>query len=418
MAGQIHIIGAGLAGLSAAVRLSSQGHAVSVYESASYAGGRCRSFHDPNLGRIIDNGNHLFLSGNRAALTFLSEIGAADSVTGPSPATFSFLDLNDGLRWQVKPNRGVIPWSILSARRRVPGSRLRDYFRSLRLARAKATDSVTDCLGSDNPLFRRFWEPFAVSVLNTAAEEGAARLLWPVFRETFGRGEAACRPLIARQGLSESFVKPATAFLKRHGATVAFNRRLRQLSFDCERLATLDFGDGRIEIPDGDNVILAVPPLVAARLVPGLETPTDSSAIVNGHFCLAEEAQEVSFFGLIGGTAQWLFIRGDIASVTVSAANDLVAQPADRIAERLWREVVTALDLGDAELGPYRIVKEKRATFAQTPEQVQRRPGARTRWYNFHLAGDWTDTGLPATIEGAIRSGHNVAQSVISVTRT
>ena len=413
MAGRIHIIGAGLAGLSAAVRLSSQGRVVNVYESASYAGGRCRSFHDANLDRVIDNGNHLLLSGNRAALAFLREIGAADSVTGPSPAVFPFLDLDGGLRWQVKPDRGAIPWSILSAWRRVPGSRLRDYLRGLRLARARATDSVTDCLGADNLLFRRFWKPLAVSVLNTAAEEGAARLLWPVIRETFGRGEAACRPLIARHGLSDSFVTPATAFLKRHGAPVAFNRRLRRLGFDGERLTTLDFGDSQLEVQDGDSVILAVPPLIAAELVPGLETPTDSRAIVNGHFCLAEEAQEISFCGLIGGTAQWLFIRGDIVSVTVSAADDLAAQPTELIAERLWSEVATALDLGDAELGPYRIVKEKRATFAQTPEQVRRRPGARTRWCNLHLAGDWTDTGLPATIEGAIRSGHNVAQSVI-----
>ena len=116
----------------------------------------------------------------------------------------------------------------------------------------------------------------------------------------------------------------------------------------------------------------------------------------------------------MGGTCQWLFVRGDIASVTVSAADALADQPSAAIAGRFWADVTRALGLGDAPLPPHRIVKEKRATFAQTPEEVARRPGTRTAWRNLCLAGDWTDTGLPATIEGAVRSGRAAADAVLA----
>jgi hypothetical protein len=107
---------------------------------------------------------------------------------------------------------------------------------------------------------------------------------------------------------------------------------------------------------------------------------------------------------VIGGTAEWVFRRGTLASVTVSAATRIVDEDAEALAPRLWADVAAALQLS-GPLPAWRIVKEKRATFSQTPEQVRRRPKATTRWRNLALAGDWTDTGLPATIEGAIRSG-------------
>ena len=156
-----------------------------------------------------------------------------------------------------------------------------------------------------------------------------------------------------------------------------------------------------------------MPPPAAANLVPDLEPPNDSRAVVNGHFRLEQEVQEFSFLGLVGGVSQWLFVRRGIASVTVSAANDLAEDDTESIATRMWNEVALALDLGQQPLPDYRIVKEKRATFAQTPEQLKRRPATATDWRNLFLAGDWTDTGLPATIEGSIRSGRKASEIVL-----
>jgi squalene-associated FAD-dependent desaturase len=410
---RVHVVGAGLAGLSCAVRLAGAGRRVEVYEAAGQAGGRCRSFHDDTLGHTIDNGNHLLLSGNRAALDYLHEIGAADSLAGPEPAAFPFLDLETGHRWTVRPGSGWFPWWIFDAGRRVPETGPGDYLRGFGLARAGPRRTVAECLIPGTALYRRFWEPMCVAVLNTAAEEAAAALLWPVLRETFGRGEAACRPLIARHGLSKSFVDPALRFLETRGASVSLNRRLRALNFDENRVSELDFGAARLSVGPEDSVVLAVPP-TGADLIPEFMAPRQSRAIVNGHFRLDRTASEVAFLGLVGGTCQWLFVRGNIASVTASAADALAEESAAAIAQRMWPEVVGALDLGAAPLPDHRIVKEKRATFAQTPDQVARRPGVRTAWRNLFLAGDWTDTGIPATIEGAVRSGRTAADKVLS----
>src|SRR5271157_3455480 len=118
MPNRVHVIGAGLAGLAAAIRLSAAGHPVSLYESGQHAGGRCRSYFDRELGCRIDNGNHLLLSGNRAALAYLSEIGARTTMlTAPEPS-FPFCDLGSGKHWTLRLNRGRLPWWIFAADRR------------------------------------------------------------------------------------------------------------------------------------------------------------------------------------------------------------------------------------------------------------------------------------------------------------
>lgn len=413
----MHVVGGGLAGLSAAVELVSAGRPVRLYEQAGQAGGRCRSFFDDTLQRTIDNGNHLVLSGNTSLTAYLRRIGAEDRLSGPSRAAFPFVDLETGDRWTVQPGGGRIPWWILSARRRIPGTRLSEYLAALPLARASAGRTVAECVDVSGALYRRFWEPLAVSALNTAASEGAAQLLWPVLRETFGRGEAACRPRMATRGLADAFVDPAVHLLRERGADIRLNARLRAIDGDGHRIRRLRFAAGGgtdVAISDDETIVMAVPPATAAALLPGLSVPKESRAIVNAHFRVSRSVTNPGFIGLVGGTAQWIFTREDIASVTVSAADELSAKPAEEIAAKLWPEVHRALRLPDAAQPPYRIVKEKRATFAQTPAEAKRRPGCRTAFDNLVLAGDWTDTGLPATIEGSVRSGHTAAVSLFA----
>ena len=411
-----HVIGAGLAGLAAAVALVRAGRSVSLYEAGNRAGGRCRSYVDSRLERLIDNGNHLLLSGNRSAMRYLEEIGAGDVLVGPATARFPFLDLRSRRRWEVRPNSGWLPWWILRPERRVPDTTVRSYFSALKFPLAGPDRTVADCVAGSGVLFEKFWEPLAVAALNTPAESGAARLLWPVLRETFARGEAACRPRIAKRGLSHAFVDPALAFLRGRGAAARFGCRLRGIDCADGRAIRLRFGRETIGIRDGGHVILAVPPSVAAALVPSLTVPEASNTIVNAHFRVPKPAPfpaDLPFLGLVGGTAQWIFVRGDVVSITVSAAGALAAEAADEIARRTWNDVATALALDRNPRPVHRVVKERRATFAQTPDEVRRRPGVRTDFRNLHLAGDWTDTGLPATIEGAVRSGQAAARVVI-----
>ncbi len=404
-----------MAGLSAAVSLVRAGRAVTLYEASGQAGGRCRSYVDARLGCMIDNGNHLLLSGNSAVMRFLGEIGAGDALVGPASARFPFLDLRSGKRWCLRPNRGPIPWWILDRKRRVPDTSPWSYVGAVSFATAGPRRTVADLVGEAGALFERFWEPLAVAALNTPASTGAARLLWPVLRETFFRGESFCRPRIARTGLSAAFVDPALEFLRDQGAVVHFGRRLRAMAAGQGRATHLDFGVETLALGCGDSVVLAVPPSAVAGLVPGLTVPRRSHAVVNAHFRLPAPAglpAELPFLGLIGGVAQWLFVRGDVASVTVSAADALAAEPAETIARKTWNDVSLALDLEQETLPTYRILKERRATFAQTPEEIRRRPATREAFANVYLAGDWVDTGIPATIEGAVRSGHMAARAI------
>ncbi len=409
---RVHVVGAGMAGLAASIELAASGIPVRLYEAAMHAGGRCRSFYDSELGVRIDNGNHLLLSGNTAALNYIQRIGGSSAFEEMTDAAILFVDLETAERWSVRPSRGRIPWWLMRATRRVPGTGWGDYLPALRLARAPPTATVADILSPETALFRRLWQPLTVAALNTEPKDASAVLLWRILAETLGRGATACRPLVARHGLSEGLVDPAIACLAKTGAEIRFGLRLRSLELDAGQVSALLFDGERVTLGPGDSVILAVPAGQAARLVPGLVVPDDHAPIVNAHFRLAPPAEAPALLGLVGGVAEWVFRKPEVISVTVSAADRLVDTPADVLRDLLWRDVARALRVGSDRVPPARIVKERRATFRATPAQAARRPGAVTRWNNLHLAGDYVDTGLPATIEGAIRSGYAAAARV------
>ncbi|WP_431856488.1 hydroxysqualene dehydroxylase HpnE [Azospirillum sp.] len=401
-----HIAGAGLAGLACALRLAEAGRRVVVYEAAPQAGGRCRSFHDATLDRVIDNGSHLVLSGNRALLGLLERVGARDRLTEVRPAAFPFHDLCNGRTWTLRPG-GL--W-LFDEARRVPGSRARDYLAALALLGAGGTATVADVLPPDGPLHERLWAPLVVSGLNMPYERASARLFAAILRETLLRGESACRPQIAPEGLSHAFIEPVVARLRALGATLHLNARVEAVDPAGFRAA-----GARVDLGAGEPLVLALPAWGVEKLLPEVAPPPPGPTIVNAHFRLDRPVTlpgGLPFLALVGGTAEWLFARGDVLSVTVSAADALAESPAEEIAARLWAEAARALGIA-AALPPYRVVKERRATVDQSPAHAAGRPPARTAHPALFLAGDWTDTGLPATLEGAVRSGERAAAAVL-----
>lgn len=413
--GRIYIAGAGLAGLACALRLVRAGAEVTVLEAARHAGGRCRSFHEKTLGTTIDNGNHLLLSGNTAAMSYLETVGARDRLVGPDEASFPFVDLADGTRWTVAPNSGRVPWWIFNRDRRVAGTRPGDYLGITRLLRRHPGKTFGEVSQLHGVLYERFWDPFIVAVLNTLPQDAAAELITPVLWETFAKGASACRPLVARDGLSDTFIDPALAYLEGNGCDVRFGARVARLTVENDRIASLECGGETKPMAPDDTVVLAVPAPVARDLAPVLTVPQKHSAIVNLHYRLDRPAASRDLLtGLVNGLAQWLFVRGDIASVTISAANAVADREADELSAQVWKEIAPLLGLPVDRMPPCRVIKERRATFLQTPEQVALRPAGKTGLSNLVLAGDWTDTGLPATIEGAIRSGHTAAALTLS----
>ena len=411
MSATVHIIGAGLAGLSAAVRLLSAGRQVVVHEATAFAGGRCRSYHDAALDMTIDNGNHLLLSGNHAALDYVRSIGAEHRLVGPPAAEFAFADLASGKRWTLRFNDGRIPFWVFDPRRRVPGTGVLDYVPLAWLLWAPAGKAVGEVIRCEGLLYQRLVEPLLLAALNIDPPQGAARLASAVIRETLALGGRACRPLIAREGLGATLVEPALALLRQRGAKVLMEHQLRAIRFADGTAAALDFGNETVTLRAGDGVVLAVPPYAAATLVNGLAAPTEFRAIVNAHFRIDPPADAPLILGLLGGTMQWIFAFPGRLSVTISAGDRLIDTPREQLAAAIWSEVARVSGL-PAALPPWQIVRERRATFAATPAQDVKRPPTRTAWRNLVLAGDWTDTGLPATIEGAIRSGNYAADLI------
>jgi squalene-associated FAD-dependent desaturase len=389
---------------------------VHVHEATQQAGGRCRSYFDAATSLMIDNGNHLLLSGNRHALAYARAIGTETGLVGPERAQFPFVDLGTGQRWQLDLGAGRLPLWVFDQTRRVPDTGLLDYFALMPLIWAAESKLVGDAIRCKGTLYQRLVQPLLLAALNVDPPEGSAGLAGAVVRETLLAGGQACRPLIARDGLSAVLIEPAIKLLQEKGASIRFGHELREFAMSADSVGQLKFGDDTVTVEPGDAVVMAVPPRAASSLLPGLKTPSKFRAIVNAHFRIDPPKDMPPILGIIGGLVEWLFAFPQRLSITVSNADRLVDMPREELARAIWRDICKAAGV-PGELPPWQIVRERRATFEATPEQNALRPGASTNWRNLFLAGDWTDTGLPATIEGSVRSGDRAADLVLAMRR-
>ncbi|WP_168789148.1 hydroxysqualene dehydroxylase HpnE [Paraburkholderia aromaticivorans] len=412
----VHVVGAGLAGLAAAVQLQRRGAHVVLHEAAAQAGGRCRSYYDPKLGATLDTGNHMVVSGNAATLNYARAIGAADELVGPAQPEYPFMDLATRARWTVRLSPGHLPWWVFDPNARVPNTGPGDYLALAPLLFARPGRSVAQSMRCNGPLWDRLLRPLFHAMLNVEPRDASAELTGAMVREALLAGGLACRPLVARNGLGSAFVDPALRLLQHGGAAIRLGSRLDGIVFaaDNRRVQALNFAAESIALDANHAVILAVPPDIAQTLVQGLRAPTRFAATVNVHFAVEPPFGLPQVTGLLNGTAEWLFAFEGRLSVTVNGAERLLDTPHEALAATVWAEVAQAASLPVAPMPAWQVVVEKRATFAALPDQETRRPGARTRWNNLMLAGDWTATGLPATIEGAIRSGQKAADTLLN----
>ena len=416
----VHIIGAGLAGLACAITVLESGRRVIVYEMAGQAGGRCRSFYDSKLERFLDNGTHLILSANTRTVEYINSLHCNRFFTIIAPAVFPFLDLTNGERWTLQPSGGRFPWWLMHPKRRVASSRLSDYWSVYRLwgwgSRKRGGGvTVADCLAG--PLMRRLWQPLTEAMLNTEPEAASAALLAKVLSNSLMRGEGACRPYLAHHGLGPALIDPAIHKITSKGGIIRFSNLLRGIS-TVGKILRLHFETGIVETARGDSVVLALPPWRLTTLWPGLAIPTSFRAIVNVHYRLDRPIQLPGgwpFLAVIGGLAQWLFVRGDVLSVTVSAANTLTTLDSTVIAQQVWTDCASILKHCITKVPPARVVKEKRATLAHTPA-ADYRTIPLPPFPRLVLAGDWTCSHLPNTIEAAITSGVRAAAQVLEHT--
>lgn len=411
MTKRTHIVGGGIAGLSAALAVTADGGEAVVYEAAPQPGGRCRTL-QPADGFIHDNGTHVLFTANGRTLDLLKTVGARDRWFEPERRGLPLYDGRMGEMHYV----GLSPWSWLFPSRRPHGLTLPDLARILRLVFAAKDSPVASIIGP-RPIMDSLIEPLTVAVLNTPAAQASSQRLAYALRQLIRPG--AGHLLVAKNGLSEDLIEPAVATLEARGASVLAGQRLHMLLTSHERVIGLALTDRTVMLGPGDRVILALPPYEVERLLPGLPVPTSFEPILNVHYRIPGLANP-RFIGFTGMLAQWALIRPSHVSVTVSAADAVVNHNAPDVAARIWREIAPALrDLGLEASGDRqpenRVVKEKRATIRQAAEILPQPPLLPLA--NLALAGDWLGS-RPATIESAVMAGEHAASLLHHARRT
>ncbi|RJP67808.1 MAG: FAD-dependent oxidoreductase [Ignavibacteriales bacterium] len=424
---KVAVIGGGLAGLSAAVYLAANNFTVHLYEASPKPGGRASSFLFKQTNEYIDCGQHLMLGCYDYTLDFVKKIGAMESLYIQDNLSLNFIEKNN-IKYKFDASTLLYPFNLLLA---LAGYKAMNRSEKLGIIKLLIkllfypTDllsdySVREWLVKENQSERVqkvLWQIFAIGALNSDIEKCSAKIFADILKQIFLRNNKSTVVILPQENLNNTFHFPAKEFIIQNNGQVHFSTRINDIQIENDEAKGVIINDKRFEY---DFVISAVPFDSLFKIVPPdyhskLSIPSFRySSILNVHLWLNENIFNEKFYGLLNSDVHWIFNHGSYVSITISDANRWMEIDNEKIVSDIsfrLKEYFPQFSLNSIEYS--KVIKEKRATFVPEKAILKIRPSAKTKIKNLYLAGDWTNTGLPATIEGAIKSGKLAATEIL-----
>lgn len=434
------VLGGGLAGLSAAVRLAEAGRKVTVVEATRAPGGRARSFPDAATGRELDNGQHLVMGCYRETLAFLRTIDSTDGIYFQKDLSVRMVKPG-GQRLSLDCPPLPAPMHLAVGLLTMRGLGVLDKIAAMRAGLVlrgevqrpddnETCDSWLRRLGQTQTLRNAFWDPMIWGTLNDDPLVSSAAMFTAVLERAFLSTRDASRLGVPKVPLSRLYVDQSLAYLRARGCEVRLGEPARALDVTGTQITGITLKSG--ETLRADAVVSAVPPHAFLDLLPG-NWPAHpvyqdiarlrTSPIVNLWFTTDRAPFSEPFIGLVGGPLHWMFNRSQIEgsvggevllNCTISGARACIDDPPEALQDLLRAELERYFPGRVPAIRQFRAIKEKRATISHAAGTYHCRPETLGPIRGLYMAGDWTRTGLPATIESAVQSGHDAARTVLT----
>lgn len=420
----ILVIGGGFAGLSAAAYLSKSGYKVKLFEASPKLGGRAYSFSDEATGDIIDNGQHIMMGCYHETLNFLRMTNSLNNVSIQKNLRVVYAHSSKGLM-SLSASSGIYPINLLIGFLKFKALSLVERISIVKLfLRLKFNSnndfnkiSVKQWLereGQSQNAIRSFWEILTVGALNTSSEKASALMFTSILNQIFLKDSHSASIIIPATGLSEMYCTGAAEYIRSTGGDICLSSGVERINIENDNVTAVIVNDR--EYKDFDYIISAVPffavnKMFSSDLVP-IEHFTPSS-ILSVHIWLKNNPFTEEFYGLIDSEVHWIFNHKNYITIVISNADKFMLMIREDICKMIVQEIKRYFSFfSDEMIMSYKIIKEKRATFIPDDNISQHRPHTITRINNLFLAGDWVKTGLPATIESAVKSGRLAAETL------
>ena len=423
------LIGGGLSGLSAAIYLSQSGEQVELIEASPKLGGRTYSFFDNTNNTEIDNGQHILMGAYNETIKLLKIMGSENLPIYQKNLKINFIK-KGGRQYKLSAPDIFYPINLLSALLKFNLLSWSEKLKFLNLlillffsldkkAGSGILEEWLEINGQSPNSVKSFWEILCVGALNTKIDQASVEVFKTILKKLFFTGNKSSVIILPNVPLSELFIRPAVEYLRKRNVQLSLSEKLTGISCQGSELKKLI--TEKREITDFDNVVLAIPPSAISKidnyhkLIDEKIAAIETSPIITIHLWMSDFSMENKFAGLINGKIQWIFENKGHFSIVISAADELINFENEKIYQIVKKELSEYFPGHNFEnITSYRVIKEKRATFKSNNQNQALRKKNDSKCTGLYFAGDWTNTNLPGTIEGAILSGRNAALQILA----